>query len=185
MYFLFLWVCWMRAFLISGIIQHMTLWVWLLLLSIMISRFSHVVACILFLLMETVLYSFFSLSLLVLLGIELRTSACSTSWATHASSSFCFDNFGDRILLLPPFSSPPTWSGFQSYFTLSTIAGMTGTSHHIHLLFEMGLQTFLCLGWPRTSILPISDSQVARSTGVSHQCLASQLVVLQHTLSGI
>jgi hypothetical protein len=30
----------------------------------------------------------------------------------------------------------------------------------------------VCLGWPRTKILLISASQVARITGVSHQCLA-------------
>jgi hypothetical protein len=30
----------------------------------------------------------------------------------------------------------------------------------------------ICPGWPQTLILPISDSQIARITGVSHQHLA-------------
>jgi hypothetical protein len=34
-----------------------------------------------------------------------------------------------------------------------------------------GILQIICLGWPRTMILPISASKVARITGVSHWCL--------------
>jgi hypothetical protein len=34
------------------------------------------------------------------------------------------------------------------------------------------LNYFICLGWPQNVILSLSASQVARITGVSHQCLA-------------
>jgi hypothetical protein len=42
------------------------------------------------------------------------------------------------------------------------------------LFLEMGVLRTICLGWPPMVILPISASPIARITGVSHQCLASQ-----------
>jgi hypothetical protein len=38
--------------------------------------------------------------------------------------------------------------------------------------FGDGFSQTICPGWPGTSILPISSSQVARITGMSHQHLA-------------
>jgi hypothetical protein len=49
------------------------------------------------------------------------------------------------------------------------------------------LQT-ICLGWLQNSILPVSASQVARITGVSHRCPAlakysySHILVWEHLL---
>jgi hypothetical protein len=40
------------------------------------------------------------------------------------------------------------------------------------LFFGDGVLRALCPGWPQTAILPISASQVARITGVSHLCPA-------------
>jgi hypothetical protein len=36
--------------------------------------------------------------------------------------------------------------------------------------FGDGVLGTICLGWPPTSLLPISASQVARITGMSHRC---------------
>jgi hypothetical protein len=36
--------------------------------------------------------------------------------------------------------------------------------------FGDGVLWTICMGWPQTAILPISDSQVARITGVNHWC---------------
>jgi hypothetical protein len=64
------------------------------------------------------------------------------------------------------------WSGPRpSYFSLPTVAGMTGTHHQAQIFsIVMGLANF-CPSWPWTEILPISASQVARIIGVSHPCL--------------
>jgi hypothetical protein len=37
---------------------------------------------------------------------------------------------------------------------------------------EIRVSEMFCPGWPLTSILPISASQVARISDVSHQCMA-------------
>jgi hypothetical protein len=56
------------------------------------------------------------------------------------------------------------------------VAGMTGAHHHAWLFsIDMGFQLLFCLGWPWTTILLISASQVARITGVSHWCLPHML----------
>jgi hypothetical protein len=44
--------------------------------------------------------------------------------------------------------------------------------HFVLVILEMKVSQTLCPGWPQTSILPISASQVARITGTSHQCPA-------------
>jgi hypothetical protein len=45
--------------------------------------------------------------------------------------------------------------------------------------FEDGVSWTICLGWPWTVILPISASQVAKITGVSHLCLIRTWVFAQ------
>jgi hypothetical protein len=57
---------------------------------------------------------------------------------------------------------------------LPTIAGMTGVHHYAQLLLEMGSYECFAQGWPRTTVLPISDSQLARIIGLSHQHLAKK-----------
>jgi hypothetical protein len=51
---------------------------------------------------------------------------------------------------------------------------MTGMHHHIQFFSDEmgGLMNFFYPGWPRTMILPISASQVARITYVSHLALS-------------
>jgi hypothetical protein len=41
------------------------------------------------------------------------------------------------------------------------------------LFFGDGVMRTICPNWPQTSILPISASQEAKITGMSHTCLAS------------
>jgi hypothetical protein len=57
----------------------------------------------------------------------------------------------------------PRLAWIQSYFTLPTLARMTGVCHHAQLFFCWGevSQTFLSPGWPETVIFLISVSQVA------------------------
>jgi hypothetical protein len=45
-------------------------------------------------------------------------------------------------------------------------------------LFGDGGSRTIFLGWPGTTIFLISASQVARITGVSHQCPASQAILI-------
>jgi hypothetical protein len=56
------------------------------------------------------------------------------------------------------------------------VPGMTGMYDHAQLLLtEMGSHELFCLGWPQTTILPKSASQVARITGMSyHSWLANE-----------
>jgi hypothetical protein len=44
--------------------------------------------------------------------------------------------------------------------------------HFALVIFKDGVLQTICPGWPRTTILWISASQVARTTGMSHQCWA-------------
>jgi hypothetical protein len=78
---------------------------------------------------------------------------------SHVSSPFCSGYFGDRVLLFC--TGQP---GLRcSYFTLLTTAGMTGMHNQTQLFsIEMGSHKCFCPGWPGTTILPISASQVAR-----------------------
>jgi hypothetical protein len=56
-----------------------------------------------------------------------------------------------------------------SYFTFSAIPRMTGMYHQTQrFLLRWGLMNF-CTGWPQTENLPISASQVARISSVSHR----------------
>jgi hypothetical protein len=57
------------------------------------------------------------------------------------------------------------WSHNLS-ISASCVAGITEKDHCAHYCVRWGL-TF-CSGWPQTSILLVSASQVARVTGVSH-----------------
>jgi hypothetical protein len=45
--------------------------------------------------------------------------------------------------------------------------------HFVLVILEMGFWRTICPGWPWTTILPISASQVARILGVGHQQLKS------------
>jgi hypothetical protein len=51
-------------------------------------------------------------------------------------------------------------------------------SVHFDGYFGDGALRTICLGWPQTVILPISVSQVARITGVSHQARGDPLAHL-------
>jgi hypothetical protein len=54
-------------------------------------------------------------------------------------------------------------------FTLPAIAEMTGAHNDTQLFsFEMGSHEHFCQGWPQTMIYPISASEIARITGMSH-----------------
>jgi hypothetical protein len=44
--------------------------------------------------------------------------------------------------------------------------------------FEDGISQTICLGWPRTAILLVSASQVARIPDISHQHLAYKLCLM-------
>jgi hypothetical protein len=64
------------------------------------------------------------------------------------------------------------WS-YHRVKLLTSIVGMTGEHHHTQLFsVKMGSFKLFCLGWPETSFFPISASQVAKITGVSHCNLA-------------
>jgi hypothetical protein len=52
-------------------------------------------------------------------------------------------------------------------------AGATPPVRFALVILEMRVSRTICLSWPRTIILPISASQVARITGVSHQLLVT------------
>jgi hypothetical protein len=47
----------------------------------------------------------------------------------------------------------------------------------VRFALQDGVLPTICPGWPRTTFLPISASQVARIIGVSHQSLTSLLTV--------
>jgi hypothetical protein len=63
-------------------------------------------------------------------------------------------------------------SGLQSKHS---IAQATPPVHFALVILEMGVSRTICPNWPQTAILPISNSQVARIIGVSHQHLALKL----------
>jgi hypothetical protein len=65
-------------------------------------------------------------------------------------------------------------------------AWATPPVHFALVILEMGVPWTICPGWPWTVILPISTSQVARITGVSH-CHSVWLHVLTyvHTYSNM
>jgi hypothetical protein len=52
--------------------------------------------------------------------------------------------------------------------------------HFALVILEMGVSGTIYLGWPQTSILPISASQVASITGMSHRCLAEDWILISH-----
>jgi hypothetical protein len=55
-------------------------------------------------------------------------------------------------------------------FILHADAGMIGVHHHTHhFSVEMGSLKLFCPGWPGTTVLPFSASQVTKITGMSHQ----------------
>jgi hypothetical protein len=110
------------------------------------------------------IFSFF----LVVLGFELRALRLSRQapyHLSHASSPFWSGYFEDRVFLFFLDQTGP-WS---FYVTLPAFAGMTGTQHLAQPLVKMGSHKLSWPVWPQT---PISASQVARITGVSHLCLA-------------
>jgi hypothetical protein len=88
------------------------------------------------------------------LGIELRALCLfgrqSTAWAMSLAL------FVLVILEIGLLFAQCSWT-MTSYFTLPTIAGMTGTCHHAQFFYiEMGCQKLFCLDWHGTAILPIS-----------------------------
>jgi hypothetical protein len=75
------------------------------------------------------------------------------------------------------------WPGMRSsYFRLLAVTRMIACTTPPTFLLRWGLTKFFawvllmffCSGWPQTMILPNSASQIARITGVSHQCRCSQ-----------
>jgi hypothetical protein len=88
---------------------------------------------------------------LSVLRFELRAlcflGGCSTAWAKPLNP-FLSGYFGDSVHFFCP-GQPGLWS---SYFTLPTIAGITGACHHTEIFpIEMGFSwTFLAeLSWNR------------------------------------
>jgi hypothetical protein len=66
-------------------------------------------------------------------------------------------------------------SGLHTFYTCRTVAVLLET--HLQPIFalvilEMGVSQSICPCYPWTAILPILACQVARITGVSHQCPA-------------
>jgi hypothetical protein len=50
----------------------------------------------------------------------------------------------------------------------------TSTPFFVLVILEMGVSQTIFLDWPQTATLPISASQVARITGVSHLSWAKE-----------
>jgi hypothetical protein len=103
---------------------------------------------------------------LAIMGFEVSAlrlwGGCSPTWVMPPAG-FALAIFQIGFCFLPG------WSGPQSpHFILLAISGMTGVTNMSHLL-RWG-PTKVCLGWPRTSILPVSASQVVRITSASYQC---------------
>jgi hypothetical protein len=68
-----------------------------------------------------------------------------------------------------------TWTTILLFAFLCAISVMICTHQHTQLLVEMKSPKLFCLGWPQITILPISASQVARITGLSHWFLAKDI----------
>jgi hypothetical protein len=72
----------------------------------------------------------------------------------------------------------PGCSGTTILLILASHVAWDGRHEILHvLLFEMGASWIVCPAWPQSRILPISVSQVARITGLSHWCLACSLLL--------
>jgi hypothetical protein len=50
------------------------------------------------------------------------------------------------------------------------------------VVLEMGISQSICPGGPQTTILPISASQVARITGMSHQYWLDQYFITSYNI---
>jgi hypothetical protein len=84
----------------------------------------------------------------------------------HNSSSFCSGYSEDSISLCFCTGQPELQS---SYCMLPTITGMTAIHHHAQIFFHWdGQSRTFCFGWPWTTVLFISGSQIARITGMSY-----------------
>jgi hypothetical protein len=68
-------------------------------------------------------------------------------------------------------SSP--FCSFFFFLTLPAAAGMISMCHHTQLFFSINGVAQTCPCWPGTAILPISTSQIARITCMSHWCPTS------------
>jgi hypothetical protein len=68
-------------------------------------------------------------------------------------------------------------SGLHPCESRHSTALATPPVHFPLVILEMGVSQTSCLDWPQTEILPISASQEARITGMSHQCLGQRLLV--------
>jgi hypothetical protein len=61
---------------------------------------------------------------------------------------------------------------FSPHFTLPTTAGMADHLQCPVFGWDGGVSQTFCLGWPQTTVLLISASQVAKITSMHHWCLA-------------
>jgi hypothetical protein len=137
------------------------------------------------------------------LGFELRASYLQGKpcyYLRHTSSPICSDYLGDRGFFLGGWIITGIWTlGFMLawqvlyYLSHATSQGLTfcwgqqgphwsyfklpAITTPSFFSIEMGSYKLFCPGWPKTVILPISSSQVARITGVSHRSIARCFVI--------
>jgi hypothetical protein len=88
---------------------------------------------------------------------------------SHPIDPFYLCYFGDRVLLFA--EAGMAW---HPHIYASHIAGVTDVS----TLGWDGFLLIICLGWPGTTILSISASQVARTICVSHQAWLIMLLYM-------
>jgi hypothetical protein len=75
---------------------------------------------------------------------------------------FCFGDTG---------VSPQGYTLAKQALTKQALYNLIHTSSPFwHAYFGDGVSQTICPGWPRTAVIPISVSQVARITGMSQQC---------------
>jgi hypothetical protein len=98
--------------------------------------------------------------------IPLRREDSSPSTMFHPTLPYCYSRM-KSICHLAQFLSIEMWSHkfLKFFFIVYSFIHMC-----IHCLGHLSSQTFFffCLGWPPTMILPISVSQLAMMTGMSH-----------------
>jgi hypothetical protein len=100
---------------------------------------------------------------------------CAFSHSSSLKSSLKDVNNHSIFYLLIYFGGTGTWT---QNFALGCYTTWAIPSVHFALVsfWEMRVSQTICLGWPWTAILPISASQIARITGVSHQGLVQMSI---------
>jgi hypothetical protein len=88
---------------------------------------------------------------------------CSTTWAMHLAL-FVLSYFSNRVLWFCLVWSPDY--NLPAY--ISHIPGTTHMHHHNQIICWAGCPLTFCPDCPPTTVLPISASQVARITSMSH-----------------